>query len=317
MSEHSTDEVHQAMSAALQSAIKTAMEVAELTAMRRMEHLRQVQARPDAERNSVLSQLSAERDGALPTMRQPWDEAWWQQAHPQEIARTWEVTHGWARAGDPYAQSTLEHMGRQLKERHGIEAPFPGGEPATQPEAGRQPNHAQAQRETTETNGEREALNAPQAVHDRDGRGDGAPNRAPGNDRDVNAARDARDRNLPGDRDEDRLWNRSRGEDAAAFASDETAAGLAETHAPAEDVRAEADHADDMRTAANQDRDAAAALATVEDVEAAEAVAVASEAFSGTPSARLAAGRSANPSQSHSRDALRSRMRGAAAGVAR
>ncbi|GAA1882021.1 hypothetical protein [Streptantibioticus ferralitis] len=276
MSEDSTNEVHEAMSAALHSAIKVATEVAEMTAMRRMEHLREAQARSDAERNEFMSRLSAERDGALPTMRQPWDEAWWQQARPEEIARTWEVTQGWARAGDPYAQSTLEHMSRQLKERHGVEVP-----------------------------------------HNRDGRGDRTPTKAPGNGQDVDATRDARDRNLPGDRDEDRLRDKAHGEDAAALGSDETAMGLAETHAPAEDVHAEADHADDMRTAANQDRDAAAALATMEDVEAAEAVAVASEGFSGTPSARLAARRPATRSQSSARDALRSRMHGTSVGVGR
>jgi hypothetical protein len=297
VSEHSTDEVHQAMSAALHSGIKVAMEVAEMTAMRRMERLREAQTRSDAERNEFLSRLSAERDRALPTMRQPWDEAWWQQARPQEIAQTWEVTQGWAQAGDPYAQSTLEHMSQQLKERHGIEVPH-------QWLADPQPD-----RQAPLTSGEERSPNAARPTGDRDPRATDAPG--------SGQERDARDRNLPGDRDEDRLRDRARGEDAAALGSDETAAGLAQIHAPAEDVRAEAAHADDMRAAANQDRDAAAALATVEDAEAAEAVAVAAQGYSGTPSARLTASRSAARSQSASHNALRSRMQGAAAGVGR
>ena len=306
MSEHSTDEVHQAMAAALQSSIKVAMEVAELTAMRRMEQMREAQTRSDAERNEFLSRLSAERDGALPTMRQPWDEAWWQQAHPQQIAQTWEVTQGWARAGDPYAQSTLEHMGRQLKERHGVEVPH-------QWLSDRQPNSAQAERHGTQPNSERHSPQSARTAHDQ-AQGSSRPQ---GSGQETEAAQDARDRNLPGDRDEDRLRDRAHGEDAAALGSDETAMGLAEIHAPAEDVHAEAEHADDMRAAANQDREAANALATVEDAEAAEAVAVAAEGFSGTPSARLTASRSAARSQSASRSALRSRTQGAAAGIAR
>jgi hypothetical protein len=543
MSEQPTSEVYQEFSEKLRSAITVAMEVAELTAMRRMERAREAQAKSDAERAETAARLKAERDGAMPIMRQPWDAAWWRRAEPQEIAHVWQITSGWAGANDPYAKTTLEHMRRRIKQRYGIDVPdqpIPGSELAALLATPTQPRDAQSQIDASNTANEPEFPTTPQTqyryvvrdaadpskvlaqgtltahpaaspadvavqglreyarggtamgqdpaermnrlieaaygrsgttqdlsnvaidiypegrtegdplytltgarveavraerraerqrviegrseaseaeVHDaillevratreelrdREARlreaveaspeesaaaaeavaqtrerlaelnlrrevveanlrfedgslvvqaaqlresldagwwetantteiagvwdyvdawshgaakqaaqadirtgilrthGVTAPNGASGRDiaAAIEAARDARDRNLPGDREEDRLRQRSRKEGAAATASQERAGGMADTGAPAEDVRAESEHAADMQAAAAQDRDAAAALADMDDREAADAIAVAAEGFSGTPSARLAASREAPRSQS-------------------
>ncbi|MEV4440930.1 hypothetical protein AB0K09_18310, partial [Streptomyces sp. NPDC049577] len=113
----------------------------------------------------------------------------------------------------------------------------------------------------------------------------------------IEKARGARETDLPEDEQEKKLRQRSRGEEAAATASTERAEGMAAAGEPASDVRAEAGHAADMQAAASQDREAAAALAGMGDREAADAVAVAAEAFSGTPSSRLAASRAKVRSQ--------------------
>ncbi|MFI9311133.1 hypothetical protein [Streptomyces triculaminicus] len=105
----------------------------------------------------------------------------------------------------------------------------------------------------------------------------------------LEKALDAQGRGLPGDRQDERQRQQSRDEEAAANASGERAEGMAAAGEPMEDVRAEAGHAGDMQAAAVQDRQAAAALADVGDREAADAVAVAAQGFSGTPSSRLAA----------------------------
>ncbi len=107
----------------------------------------------------------------------------------------------------------------------------------------------------------------------------------------IDAARDTRDGDLLGDREVGRRRQRAREEGAAATASGERAGGLAETGAPSDEVRAEAGNAAEMRAAAEQDSAAAEALANMPDQEAADAVRVAAEAFSGTPSARLDASR--------------------------
>jgi hypothetical protein len=533
MSEQPTSEVYQEFSEKLRSAITVAMEVAELTAMRRMERAREAQAKSDAERAEAAARLKAERDGAMPIMRQPWDAAWWRRAEPQEVAHVWQITAGWAGTNDPYAKTTLDHMRRQIKQRYGVEVPdrpIPGSELAALLATPTQPKDAQTQLDASSTADEPEFPTGPQtqyryvvrdvadpskvlaegtltahpsaspadvAVHglreyarggtvmgqdasDRmnrlldaaygrvgdardlsrvaidiypEGRAEGdplytltgeraeavraerraerqavidgrteaseaevlaavllegratceelrdrearlreaaagspeeaaaaaeavaqtrerlaelnlrreaaeanlrgedgslvtqaaqlresldagwwetantteiagvwdhvdawsegagkqaaqahlrtgilrthgitVPTGASGRDiaAAIESARDSRERNLPGDREEDRLRQRSREESAAATASRERAGGLADTGAPPEDVRAEAEHAAEMQAAAAQDRDAAAALAEMDDREAAEAIAVAAEGFTGTPSARLA-----------------------------
>jgi hypothetical protein len=123
MSEQPTNEVNQEFGEKLRNAITVAMEIAELTAVRRMERAHEAQAKSDAERAEAAARLQAERDGAMPVMRQPWDATWWRRAEPQEIAHAWQITSGWTGADDPYARTTLDHMSRQIKQRYGIDVP--------------------------------------------------------------------------------------------------------------------------------------------------------------------------------------------------
>ncbi|TXJ83300.1 hypothetical protein E2C11_07455 [Streptomyces lavendulae] len=122
MSEQS-DEVLQALGEKVRTAITVVSEIAEVVARHRMDKARDAQAASEAQRAEIAARLRAERDGAMPVMRQPWDSAWWRRAEPQEIAHVWQVTSGWAAADDPYAKTTLEHMRRQIQQRYGVSVP--------------------------------------------------------------------------------------------------------------------------------------------------------------------------------------------------
>ncbi|MEU8030695.1 hypothetical protein AB0C13_18925 [Streptomyces sp. NPDC049099] len=118
-----TDEVLQALGEKVRTAITVVSEIAEVVARHRMDKAREAQAASEAQRAEIAARLRAERDGAMPVMRQPWDDAWWRRAEPQEIAHVWQVTSGWTAAGDPYARTTLEHMRRQIQQRYGVSVP--------------------------------------------------------------------------------------------------------------------------------------------------------------------------------------------------
>ncbi|MGW1807154.1 hypothetical protein [Streptomyces sp. NPDC002078] len=122
MSEQS-DEVLQALGEKVRTAITVVSEIAEVVARHRMDKAREAQAASEAQRAEIAARLRAERDGAMPVMRQPWDNAWWRRAEPQEIAHVWQVTSGWTAADDPYAKTTLEHMRRQIQQRYGVSVP--------------------------------------------------------------------------------------------------------------------------------------------------------------------------------------------------
>ncbi|MGW3200114.1 hypothetical protein ACWDBD_37220 [Streptomyces sp. NPDC001118] len=123
MSEQPVEEVLAAFGEKIRAAITVATEIAEVVARRKMELAREAQAKSDAARADFAARLRAERDGAMPIMRQPWDAAWWRRAEPQEIAHVWQVTAGWAATDDPYARTTLEHMRRQIQQRYGVSVP--------------------------------------------------------------------------------------------------------------------------------------------------------------------------------------------------
>ncbi|MEU2717804.1 hypothetical protein [Streptomyces sp. NPDC007205] len=118
-----TDEVLQALGEKVRTAITVVSEIAEVVARHRMDKAREAQAASEAQRAEIAARLRAERDGAMPVMRQPWDTAWWRRAEPQEIAHVWQVTAGWAATDDPYARTTLEHMRRQIQQRYGVSVP--------------------------------------------------------------------------------------------------------------------------------------------------------------------------------------------------
>ncbi|MEV4443582.1 hypothetical protein AB0K09_32240, partial [Streptomyces sp. NPDC049577] len=123
MSEQPVEEVLAAFGERIRAAIAVATEVAEVVARRRMELAREAQAKSDAARADFAARLKAERDGAMPIMRQPWDAAWWRRAQPEEVAHVWQVTAGWAATDDPYARTTLDHMRRQIQQRYGVQMP--------------------------------------------------------------------------------------------------------------------------------------------------------------------------------------------------
>lgn len=123
MSEQPVDEVLAAFGEKIRAAITVATEIAEVIARRRTELARERAAASDAARADFTARLRAEREGAMPIMRQPWDAAWWRRAEPQEIAHVWQITAGWAATDDPYARTTLEHMRRQIQQRYGVSVP--------------------------------------------------------------------------------------------------------------------------------------------------------------------------------------------------
>ncbi|MFI9724545.1 hypothetical protein ACIHFE_33785 [Streptomyces sp. NPDC052396] len=117
------DEVQHALGEKVRTVITVASEIAEMVARGRMDRAREAQAASEARRAQIAARLRAEREGAMPVMRQPWDAAWWRRAEPQEIAHVWQVTAGWEATDDPYARTTLEHMRRQIQQRYGVTVP--------------------------------------------------------------------------------------------------------------------------------------------------------------------------------------------------
>ena len=92
-----TSEVYQSVSETIRTVIMVAMEVAELTAMRRMENARKAELADSQQRAEIKDRLRAERQAARPAIRQAYSERWWERASPREIADVYQLAAGWAR----------------------------------------------------------------------------------------------------------------------------------------------------------------------------------------------------------------------------
>jgi hypothetical protein len=117
------DEVHQALSNAVRTAVLAAGQVAEIIAARRAETYRRAQHASETEARHTAARLRAERQAATPVMRQTWNDKWWRTATPERIADTYQVAAGWAVDGDPYAQATAHRMREQIQTRYGVTIP--------------------------------------------------------------------------------------------------------------------------------------------------------------------------------------------------
>ncbi|MGV9383516.1 UvrD-helicase domain-containing protein [Nonomuraea sp. NPDC003707] len=73
-----------------------------------------------AEVRQFSLELTAEHQLALPYMRQPYQEQWWEQATPERIGAAWEITASWAWLGEPYAEAALRHLRDQTAQLYGI-----------------------------------------------------------------------------------------------------------------------------------------------------------------------------------------------------
>ena len=118
-----TSEVYQSVSETIRTVIMVAMEVAELTAMRRMENARKAELADSQQRAEIKDRLRAERQAARPAIRQAYSERWWERASPREIADVYQLAAGWARTGDDYAAAAADHMRAEIQRRYGVEIP--------------------------------------------------------------------------------------------------------------------------------------------------------------------------------------------------
>ncbi|WP_198532529.1 hypothetical protein, partial [Carbonactinospora thermoautotrophica] len=125
----------------------------------RAEQAWQAQRASEAEARRVAERLRAERNAAMPVLRQPWTERWWRTATPEQIGQVWQVAAGWAGAGDPYAQATLRHLREQIATRYGVQVPDVAVEPrglvellaAGRQETARTASHREGPEEFTES----------------------------------------------------------------------------------------------------------------------------------------------------------------------
>jgi len=118
-----THRIHEAYTATLRTAVMAALQIAEQIARHREELERAARVASEAQARRLAERLRAEREAAMPMMRQPWTDRWWSRSSPESIADTWRVTAAWAAHGDPYARAVLTHMRTQMRDRWGVEIP--------------------------------------------------------------------------------------------------------------------------------------------------------------------------------------------------
>ncbi|WP_436792061.1 hypothetical protein [Yinghuangia sp. YIM S10712] len=118
-------EVQDALADLMRQVVSAAMRRAELAARAREQEARDAAAKSEAATGEARSRLRAEREAAMPLMRQAWDDRWWRRvgADPHRLGPVWQAATEWAAADDPYAQATLQHLRREVAARYGIEAP--------------------------------------------------------------------------------------------------------------------------------------------------------------------------------------------------
>lgn len=99
--------------------VREALRAGERRAARRTAEARRARTTP-ATALAYARHLDAQLTRAAPIMRQAYQAAWWANVTPRDVGAIWEVTAGWAAAGEGYAQATLMHLREQTSRRYGI-----------------------------------------------------------------------------------------------------------------------------------------------------------------------------------------------------
>lgn len=115
-----TIEAHAQISNLLRTLVTAAAGIAERRAALRQAEQQEATRRSETERRAFEQRIAAERQTAELAYRRAYQDRWWDQASPEQIAAAVEAAGTWADA-DRRAEDALDHIAERLAERYHID----------------------------------------------------------------------------------------------------------------------------------------------------------------------------------------------------